>query len=94
MKRFIPIIAHNSKNYDNHFIIEKLFKFNDVSCVADNTEKYKWVKASYVINSYKDKEGKEHNLKYQIKFIDSFSFLSASLENLTNNLKLDCKSTI
>lgn len=39
LKRFVPIIAHNSKNYDIHFIVEKMNStFLDVECIAENQD--------------------------------------------------------
>ena len=71
----IPVIFHNLKGYDSHFIIRELGKLikkgEDISInvIAQNTEKYM---AFYI--------GKH------LSFIDSFGFMSSSLEKLASNL--------
>ena len=41
---------------------------------------------------YKDKKGKDINVdvKFEIRFIDTLSFLQASIATLTETLKKDC----
>ena len=70
----IPVIFHNLKGYDSHFIIEKLGdimeeKPLDVKVIATNTEKYTAI--------YLDKH---------LAFIDSFQFMPSPLANLAKNL--------
>lgn len=39
--RFIPVVFHNSKNYDGHIILKNLMKeVKNVSCIPNNEEKY------------------------------------------------------
>ena len=68
---FIPIIMHNSKQYDTHLIMQALGKYKDknINCIPNNMEKY----ISFSCGS--------------LRFIDSFQFLGASLENLVGNLE-------
>ena len=69
----IPVVFHNLKNYDAHFIISNINKNNiynkQISVIANNSEKY----MTFSIGN--------------LKFIDSVQFLSASLDSLVNNLK-------
>ena len=71
----IPVIFHNLKGYDSHFIIRQLGELikegEDISInvIAQNAEKYM---AFYI--------GKH------LSFIDSFGFMSSSLEKLASNL--------
>ena len=71
----IPVIFHNLRGYDSHFIINELGELisegEDVSIdvIACNTEKYM---AFYI--------GKH------LAFIDSFQFMGSSLEKLAGNL--------
>ena len=71
----IPVIFHNLRGYDSHFIINELGELISegenftVNVIPNNTEKYM---AFYI--------GKH------LAFIDSFQFMSSSLEKLANNL--------
>lgn len=73
---FIPVVFHNSKNYDSHIIIKNLEKRyvqkkDKIHVIANNKEKY----ISFQIGPF--------------KFIDSLQFLNSSLETLVTNLKRD-----
>lgn len=74
----IPVVFHNLKNYDSHFIISTLNKTNagykGVNVIANTAEKF----MSFSFN--------------RLRFIDSFAFLPSSLETLVINLKKDCKT--
>ena len=67
---FIPVVIHNSKNYDTHFILKKMSKkfAKNISIIPCTTEKF----IMFTLDS--------------IRFIDSFQFLNASLESLVENL--------
>ena len=71
----IPVIFHNLKGYDSHFIMQNIGHlirqdFNiDVSVIASNFEKYIGF-----------------NIGKNLTFIDSFSFMSQSLDRLSSNL--------
>ena len=67
----IPVIFHNLKGYDSHFIIKKLGKNFNIGVIAQNFEKY----ISFTIDA--------------LKFLDSFQFMSSSLDKLSNNLTKD-----
>ena len=67
----IPVIFHNLKGYDSHFIIKKLEKNTNISVIANNFEKY----ISFKIDN--------------LQFIDSFQFMSSSLDRLVSNLPKD-----
>lgn len=61
-----------------------------MKCLWENTEKY----ISFSIPIKKEtKDGK--TITYKLKFIDSYRFMAAALERLTDNLselsKTDCK---
>ena len=74
----IPVIFHNLKGYDSHFIINELGELIKkgeeipINVIAQNSEKYM---AFYI--------GKH------LSFIDSFAFMRSSLEKLASNLSED-----
>ena len=67
---FLPVIIHNSKNYDNHLILKHIPEnyAQSISIIPVNLEKF----TMFTLDS--------------IKFLDSFQFLDTSLENLVQNL--------
>ena len=71
----IPVIFHNLKGYDSHFIIQQLGELIkegeeiSINIIPQNTEKY----MAFYINKH-------------LSFIDSFQFMSSSLEKLAGNL--------
>jgi len=70
---FIPIVAHNMKNYDSHLIIKGCERgvLQDISVIPSNTEKF----VAFQIG--------------KLRFLDSFQFLTASLDKLVNTLPSD-----
>ena len=74
----IPVIFHNLRGYDSHFIMQEIGKFEkDIKVIPNNLEKY----MAFFLGKY-------------LKFIDSFQFMSSSLETLVKNVPLsDLKYT-
>ena len=75
----ILVVYHNLKNYDSHLIMQELSNFD--------------LKVSVLLN------GLEKHMSFTInnnlRFIDSFQFLSSSLDSLAKNIsKHDVKSRI
>ena len=74
----IPVIFHNLKGYDSHFIMQNIGHLVrqdlniDVGVIASNFEKYIGF-----------------NIGKHLTFIDSFSFMSQSLDRLSSNLSDD-----
>ena len=66
----VPVVSHNLKNYDSHLILQELGKFNLKITVIPNGLE-KYM--SFSINE-------------NLSFIDSFQFLSSSLDSLVKNL--------
>ena len=66
----VPVIFHNLKGYDSHFIMQEIGKFNlNIDVIPTNSEKcmsFMWGK--------------------NLVFIDSFQFMASSLEKLASNL--------
>lgn len=77
---FIPVFFHNLSNYDCHLFIAELAKYpGDLKIIPKTKEKY------LTITKYL-KDVKNPSSSIQIKFLDSFQFLSCSLDNLSRNL--------
>ena len=88
--KFIPVVFHNLSGYDSHLFIKNLgFTDGNIDCIPNNEEKYISFTKNTVVSSYTNKEGKDKPIKHKIRFIDSFKFMSTSLESLVNNLPDD-----
>ncbi|XP_072388760.1 uncharacterized protein [Diabrotica undecimpunctata] len=70
----VPIIFHNLSGYDSHFMISNLCKKGHLSVLPINKDKY----ISFTLHS------DENNIK--LRFIDSFRFMGASLDELVSIL--------
>ena len=96
----IPIVFHNGSTYDYHFIIKELVKEfeGNFECLGENTEKY----ITFSVPIKKKIENKDLEITYQIKFIDSYRFMSSLLSKLVDNLSeeihnnkcVDCNSCL
>ena len=88
--KFIPVVYHNLSGYDSHLFIKNLgYTDGNIDCIPNNEEKYISFTKNTVTGSYTNKEGKTKPIKHKIRFIDSFKFMSTSLDNLVNNLPDD-----
>jgi hypothetical protein len=67
----VPVVFHNSKGYDTHFIIQEIANIGikNIKIIPKTEESY----MSYTFAG--------------LKFIDSLSFLNASLDSLVKNLR-------
>ena len=69
----VPVVFHNLRGYDSHFIMQEIGKFDlDIDVIPTNSEKYlsfTWGKI--------------------LVFIDSFQFMASSLDKLASNLPAD-----
>ena len=74
--KIIPVFFHNGSNYDFHFIIEELMKYEDdynkVTVLAKNSEEY--ISMEYG-TSFK-----------KLRFLDSYRFLGKGLSDITKSL--------
>lgn len=76
---FIPVFFHNLSNYDSHLFIQELVRHGGyIKIIPKTKEKY------LTITKYIDSENGDRSI--QIKFIDSFQFLSSSLDALSKSL--------
>ena len=87
IQKFIPIFFHNLSGYDSHLFIKELWcekHPNDILQVIPATdEKY----ISFSIKILRENTGTFKNKYLELRFLDSFRFLSSSLENLASSLK-------
>ena len=73
---YIQVVFHNLSGYDAHLFIKELGKNSrDMEVIVD-----------VAVDQYVDKEGNEKEKLIELRFIDSFKFMSSSLDSLTRNL--------
>ena len=93
--KFVPVVFHNFSCYDSHLFIKNLgFNPGNIDCIPNNKEKYISFTKNITVGTYLkkavDEEGytycKQVPINYKIRFIDSFKFMSESLESLVSNL--------
>ena len=86
---YIPIVFHNLSGYDAHLFIKELAAYStegsNMGVIAKNKEDYISFSIKVEINKYIDKNGIEKNKEIELRFIDSFKFMSSSLDSLVNN---------
>ena len=87
LPKFFPVIFHNLSGYDSHLFIKNLGKSEGkINCIPNNEEKYISFTKQILVDKFINKEGKEKEVKRDIRFIDSFKFMAASLDSLVKNL--------
>ena len=89
--KFTPVVFHNLSGYDSHLFIKNLgVSEGNINCIPNNEEKYISFTKEVIVDSYTDKDGKERDVKHQLRFIDSLKFMASSLDKLSGNLNKDC----
>ena len=93
-KRFLPVYIHNLKGYDCHLFVSGLSKYGyqsskaeNITCIPNNEERYISFSKKILVDTYNDKP-----IHFEIRFLDSISFMASSIESLTDNLKDKCKT--
>ena len=94
--KFIPIVFHNLSGYDSHLFIKKLehsapsdqrsISGGKLNCIPNNEEKYISFSKEIKVGEFIGKDGKTHEVKRELRFIDSFRFMGSSLDSLSKNL--------
>ena len=80
---YVPVIMHNLANYDAHLFIKEFGKEEgDLDAICQTDEKY--ISFTHRIPVGEDENG--HAMTFGLRFIDSFKFMSSSLEKLAANL--------
>ena len=86
---FTPVVAHFLSKYDLHSIVRSLSRSNPnnlFSVILSTEEKFISLTVLELIKIYQNKHGKLQNVYKNLRFIDSFKFMSSSLSTLVNNL--------
>ena len=87
---YIPVVFHNLLGYDAHMFIKELASSSPdgvrMGVIAKNKEDYISFSTSVEVDKYIDKDGEERSKEIELRFIDSFKFMSSSLDSLVNNL--------
>ena len=94
--KFMPVILHNLQNYDSHLFIKSLgVTEGEIRCIAKTEEKYISFSKEIVMDEF-EKNEKIIKIKRELRFIDSYKFMTSSVEKLVKNLdkeKLCCLKT-
>ena len=86
---FIPVVAHNLSNYDLHHLCKELHHFAKdcrINVIPQTSERYISLAVGVPVRTYKDKNGLEKTVYEYLRFVDSFRFMTNSLEKLVSNL--------
>ena len=83
----IPVIFHNLSGYDAHLFIRELSKhMSSMGVITKNKEDYISFSMKVKVGTRMDKNGIEVPIEVDLRLIDSFRFMSSSLDSLVNNL--------
>ena len=87
---YIPIVFHNLSGYDAHPFIKELAASvpggAKMGGIAKNKEDYITFSIKIAVDKYINENGVEKEKEIELRFIDSFKFMSSSLDSLTTNL--------
>ncbi|XP_061388725.1 uncharacterized protein LOC133323843 [Musca vetustissima] len=100
--KFIPILFHNLSSYDSHLFIKELAQFEgDIFVIAQNKEQYISMSFKIPMKDDSDSQqnlqrtdttngnpekNKNKRRTLELRFLDSFRFMPASLDSLAKNL--------
>ena len=80
---YIPVVFHNLAGYDAHLFIKELAKhMSKIGVIAKNTEYYISFSVKVEVDKFIDKAANEKSKEIELRFIDSFKFMSSSLDSL------------
>ena len=86
LPKFYPVIFHNLSGYDTHMFIKDLAETKgEINCISKTEEDYISFSKTIVVDTFA-KEGRKVEVKRDIRFIDSFRFMSSSLRELASYL--------
>ena len=88
--KFFPVVFYNLSGYDCHLFIKTLENsVGYIFCIPNNEENYISFKKQVIVDKFVNKEGKEVNVKRELRFFESLRFMASSLDKLSINLKID-----
>ncbi|XP_064214277.1 uncharacterized protein LOC135266857 isoform X1 [Tribolium castaneum] len=80
---FIPIVFHNLTNYDSHLFIKELaLEESEINILGKTKEKYITFSKKICVGEYLNSNNRIVKEHLHLRFIDSFQFLTCSLEKL------------
>ena len=81
---FLPVFFHKLSRYDAHHILKqlKLKVSEELSAIAKTDETFISFSVNMPVGSYTKKSGKTVQLFQSMRFLDSYQFVSQSLDNL------------
>ena len=59
----------------------------DIACIPNNEENNISFTKQIIVDKFVNEEGKEVNVKHELRFIDNLRFMASSLGKLSGNLK-------
>ena len=78
---------HNLSGYDAHLFIRELGAHtSEMGVIMKNKEDYISFSIKVPVEKYVDKVGEEKDKLIELRYMDSFKFMSSSLDSLTKNL--------
>ena len=78
---------HNLSGYDAHLFIRELGAHtSDMGMIVKNKKDYISFSIKVPVEKYVDKNGEEKDKLIELRFMDSFKFMSSSLDSLSKNL--------
>ena len=87
---YISIVFHSLLGYNAHLFIKELAASSTdrakMGVIAKNKEDYILFSIKVEVDKYIKKNGIEKSKEIELRFIDSFKFMSSSLDSLVNNL--------
>ena len=89
---YTPLFAHNLPNCDLDHVILALQgsnMSNTISIIPSTDKKFIAVEIGVLIKMHPDKNGVDKPVYEHIRLLDSFRFMSSSLDTLANNLPAD-----
>jgi len=86
--KLIPVFLHNLSRYDSHLFITKLRTINGekIKCIPNNEENYISFNKEVIADQFCNKQFKLHSVRRELRFIDTFRFMSSSLEKLISTI--------
>jgi len=87
--RFIPIYFHNFSRYDAHLFVKEFGDdYDDIKLIPNNEEKY--ISFSKILKYDSGLKNNESEIIYkniELRFLDSYKFLSSSLSELAKKFE-------